>query len=197
MMVLGLAIHVGNHLKFRYGMWSSVLSERSSNYREFRNLVDNLKGLCKDGSLRGCKVFFVPTRSLDTFPGDLAWEMLRSVEKEGYRIIRPQDEERFDLSPEEYKTMHLVVRDGDHLTIPFQCEPCHFRNLKGTDPSKRSEDILLLRIIIRANVDELWSRDPGTVNATLRERRKIDVIGRKLGVNDVLPSMGPFPLKDT
>ena len=27
--------------------------------------------------------------------------------------------------------------------------------------------------------------------------RKLEVIGRKLGMNDVLPAMGPFPLKDT
>ena len=51
----GATIHVGTHLRFRYGQWFSALGERSSNYRELFNLVDTLEGLCNDGSLRGCE----------------------------------------------------------------------------------------------------------------------------------------------
>ena len=80
--------------------------------------------------------------------------------------------------------------------IPFQCELCRFRNLKEIDPRRRSEDLLLPRTIRRANIDAFWSREPGTVNSTLRESRKVEVIGRTLGMNDDLLAMDPFPLKD-
>ena len=33
------------------------MSERSSNYRELRNILDNLKGLCEDRKLKGCELF--------------------------------------------------------------------------------------------------------------------------------------------
>ena len=74
-------------------------------------------------------------------------------QEERYRVIQPQDEEGFDLTTAEDRTRHLVARNGDHLMIPFQCELCHFRNLKGCDPRNVKEDILLIRTIRRANVD--------------------------------------------
>ena len=87
--------------------------------------------------------------------------------------------------------------NGDHFIILFQYELCHLRNLKGADPRRGVEDVVLLRTIIRANVDAFWSREPGTVDETLREIRKLEVISRKLGVNDVLPAISTFPLKYT
>ena len=33
------------------------MSERSSNYRELRNILDDLKGLCEDRKLKGCELF--------------------------------------------------------------------------------------------------------------------------------------------
>ena len=81
--------------------------------------------------------FLVSTRSLNSLPRDLVRKVLRSVERRKYRIIQPQDEEGFDLSWEEDKTRYLVARNGHHLMIPFQCELCHFRNLKGTDPRRK------------------------------------------------------------
>ena len=118
-------------------------------------------------------------------------------QEERYRVIQPQDEEGFDLTTEEDRTRHLIARNGDHLMIPFQCELCHFRNLKGCDPRNVKEDILLIRTIRRANVDAFWSREPGTVEATRRESRQILVVGNRLGLENVLPAMGPFPLTDT
>ena len=95
-----------------------------------------------------------------------------------YIIIQPQDEEGFNLSSEENKSRHLVARNGDHLMIPFQYELYHFRNLKAADPRRGSEDILLLRTIRRENVDVFCSRKSRTVEATLKEIRKIEVIGK-------------------
>ena len=42
----GAAIHLGDDLQFRYGQWVTAISEKSSNYRELRNLVDTLEGFC-------------------------------------------------------------------------------------------------------------------------------------------------------
>ena len=55
----------------------------------------------------------------------------------------------------------------------------------------------MIRTIRRANVDAFWSREPGTVEATRRESRNILVVGNRLGLENVLPVMGPFPLIDT
>ena len=53
----GAAIHLEDGLHFRYGQWASSISEKSSNYRELRNLVDTLEGLCANGKLKGCELF--------------------------------------------------------------------------------------------------------------------------------------------
>ena len=51
-------IHIGDNLQFRYGQWASVLSEKSSNYRELWNLVDTLEGLGEgERELKGCELF--------------------------------------------------------------------------------------------------------------------------------------------
>ena len=49
----GVSIHIGDDLQFRYGQWTSVLSEKSSNFCELRNLVDTLEGLCERGEIEG------------------------------------------------------------------------------------------------------------------------------------------------
>ena len=49
-------------------------------------------------------------------------------------MVRPQEEEGFDLTLESDKGRHMSARNGDHLMIPFQCELCHYRNLKKMDP---------------------------------------------------------------
>ena len=38
-------------------MWATAISEKSSNSRELRNLVDTLEGLCESGKLKGCELF--------------------------------------------------------------------------------------------------------------------------------------------
>ena len=117
--------------------------------------------------------------------------------KEEYRIVHPQDEERFDLISEEKYSRNLVARNDDHLIIPVQCELCRFKNLKGFSPGKRCEEVLLLCTIRRANVDAFWSRDLETVKNTLKESRKIVSVSNKFSLNTILLIIGPFPLKDT
>jgi hypothetical protein len=59
-------------------------------------------------------------------------------------------------------------RNGDNLVCPFQCELCHFRNIKKCDPfASHLKDLSLLCGIRRANLDAFWARRPGTVKINL------------------------------
>ena len=46
------------------------------------------------------------------------------------------------------------------------------------DPKRSQEDANLLKTIRRANLDGLCAREPGTVEATKREGRKLVMLGR-------------------
>ena len=48
----GAVIHIGDHLRFRYEQWATILSEKTSNYPELRNIVDTLEVLCEDGKIK-------------------------------------------------------------------------------------------------------------------------------------------------
>ena len=92
----------------------------------------------------------------------------------------------------------LSARDGDHLMVMFQCDLCHFRNIQQRDPNRRNaSDAILLSCIRRATLDAMWSREPSTVGANLREWHRGQTLGREiLGIESVMPALGPFPLKD-
>ena len=90
----------------------------------------------------------------------------------------------------------MFAKNGDHLLIPFQCDLCHYRNLKGMDPIGVKADDILLRTIKRANLDIFCSREPGTVSATRNGSLKLAEIRMRLGLDNMLPVMGPFLLKD-
>ena len=97
------------------------------------------------------------------------------------------------------KDRFLIGREGDHLVTMFQCDLCHFRNMVGRSPQASfGSDDLLLRFIRRANLDALWSREPGTIKNTAREVRNLRDKARIFGLdaNQMLPKMGPFPVRD-
>ena len=55
----------------------------------------------------------------------MAWNLLRAVER-GFiddNLLEADDVMRFKNA-----------RDGDHMMVPFQCDICHFQNLKGQMP---------------------------------------------------------------
>ncbi len=104
---------------------------------------------------------------------------------DGVIIPRADDESRF-----------RTARPGDHLLIPFQCELCHFRNLKGRDPNSLDQDKELLAYIRRANLDAFWSREPGTVSNNLSLLKRTGKTASKFGLEECFPTMGPYPLKD-
>jgi hypothetical protein len=59
-------------------------------------------------------------------------------------------------------------RNGDNLVCRFQCDLCHFRNIKKRDPfSSDLRDLRLLCGIRRANLDAFWARIPGTVKSNI------------------------------
>ena len=61
--------------------------------------------------------------------------------------MKPQEEEGFEFTSEKDRERNLHARNGGHLMISFHCDLRHFRNLKGTDPRRKSEVFLLLRTI--------------------------------------------------
>lgn len=93
-----------------------------------------------------------------------------AAENEGYRIVKLQEEEDFELTSEKNRERNLNAGNGDHLMVSFQCDLCHFRNLNGKDPQRKSEDFLLLRTIRRASSDAFWLRELDTVEATRKDR---------------------------
>ena len=89
-------------------------------------------------------------------------------------------------------------RNGDHLTAPFQCETCHFRNIMGRDPVHYCvEDIEILEFARRASLDAFWDRAAGTIENNFREVRHLEKHCSRLRMPSVVPPMGPYPLEDT
>ncbi len=94
--------------------------------------------------------------------------------------------------------LFMKARSGDTLMTPFQCELCHFRNIKGRDPHLHNErDVLALDMIRRANLDAFWARSTSTVKSNLTDSRQLLKHSVRLwGVVPSLPDQGPFELKD-
>lgn len=90
------------------------------------------------------------------------------------------------------------ARNGDHFMVPFQCDLCHFRNLQGRNPQLHvRQDTALLVAIRRASLDSFWSRETTTVNKNRGALRRLNSISNdNLGLDQVLPPLGPHPVKD-
>ena len=82
---------------------------------------------------------------------------------------------------------------------PFQCEPCHVRNILGRDPqSNLASDMRLIKLIQRANLDVFWCSEPKTVAGTLREAKRGLDIATSLGFrNSLFTPLGPHALEDS
>jgi hypothetical protein len=118
---------------------------------------------------------------------DKYFPIRRPTDEDGYVVIVPRDRDRF-----------MFGRAGDQLLTTFQCDTCHFRNINFRSPRPNGEDALLMKFIRRANLDALWSREPGTVNNTRRDLENLSTKAKILGIDEerMLPAMGPFPLTD-
>jgi hypothetical protein len=104
------------------------------------------------------------------------------------------DEDGFEADESRFRR----ARNGDSLLTPFQCDVCHFRNIKHCDPRiGDKKDVRLLKDIRVANLNDFWVREPSTVVANLKDVRTMEKIGEEIyGFDSVGPPMGPFPLED-
>ena len=114
----------------------------------------------------------------------------------------------YDLDDSLVDESHLVEEDsgrfkqgrnGDHLITPFQCDECHFYNMKHRRaiPGLATDDLLLL-CIRRASLDAFWSRERSTVGSNLKEARKYLDNMCLLGIENIaFPPKGPHPQEDT
>ena len=88
--------------------------------------------------------------------------------------------------------------DGAFLVVPFQCDFCWFRNLKHQDFDPVSYcDRRLMCYIRRANLDLIWSRSPSTIASVRRNFANLLQSWKDISVTPSLPSLGPWPVKDT
>jgi hypothetical protein len=88
------------------------------------------------------------------------------------------------------------------LLCPFQCDLCHFRNLKGRDPLRSDyTDRNLTTAIRRANLDAFWGRRPSTVTsnmyAMLKVVRTMQSQYGVMGDRQYFSPQGPHPLSDS
>ena len=94
--------------------------------------------------------------------------------------------------------MYERVRSGYHLLTHFQFDKCHFRIIQERYPDAMYvKDGILLIKIIRAPLDELWSREPGMVKSNSTMVKSLGKVeGNELGMWTWLPPMGPFQIVD-
>jgi hypothetical protein len=116
------------------------------------------------------------------------------MEEDGTPVVRSlRDKNRF-----------IIGRNGDHLVCPFQCDLCHFRNIKRRNPKAGNyQDQTLLTGIRRCNLDALWGREAGTVSSNLSVMLDcVNLSDLRFGVNELsqsslFPPQGPHPVEDT
>ena len=92
---------------------------------------------------------------------------------------------------------YLVARDGDSILIPFECDTCIFRKLRGTNPNVRSPtDKYLLSCIRRMNLDTFWSSSEGTVRGNRYKINKMLKFSQSVGLKGSFIHEGPLPPHD-
>ena len=131
-----------------------------------------------------CAKCYVPT-TWDKYP-------VKVLRKEDGAVVicRLQDKDNF-----------LRVQNGDHLMSPIQCDLCHFRNMKGSDPLMDGNlDRNLLMAIPRINLDSFWGRASSTVSNNLYSMLNIVCTMRNqfgvLSDTSYFPLQGPHPLEE-
>ena len=112
--------------------------------------------------------------------------------------IYEADDDELGIPCEEGQMEYRTARNGDHFICPFQCDLCHFRNIKKRDPRAHSKfDYSLMVAIRRGSLDAFWGRRSGTVSNTRRGVQTIlDISQGVYGINNILPDMGPYRLED-
>jgi hypothetical protein len=91
----------------------------------------------------------------------------------------------------------LHARNGDHAMIPFECDVCIFRKIRGRSPLEGDPiDALLTGCIRRANLDAFWSSASATVNGN-RDRLVAGLrLSELVGLQGPYVHEGPLPDHD-
>jgi hypothetical protein len=91
------------------------------------------------------------------------------------------------------------AREGDHLLCGFQCDECHFINMKGRPPKAGNlYDELVLVCVRRASLDTLWARERSTVYSNRLEGLRYLEICKSMGLEEeAYPPRGPYPCVDS
>jgi hypothetical protein len=126
---------------------------------------------------------------------------VKQKEKFERKSTSDEDQERLQRAwgnkhraPDEY----LRGRDGDHLLVPFECDLCIFRKLRGKDPWSVSEqDKLLLGCIRRISLDAFWSRASSTVLGHRDRMKQALALSESVGLEGPYVHWGTMPLSDT
>ncbi len=121
-----------------------------------------------------------------------------SGDDDGFHIQEIEDESCKRWRRAKDETRFKAARNGDHLVVPFQCDSCIFRLLKGRKARTTNEkDLLLLKCIRRVNLDAFWAREPGTVRSQLSGTLAGVRMSEKVGLDPEFMARGPFPSVDT
>lgn len=113
--------------------------------------------------------------------------------------LLPEDEDGVIMEDTKDEGRFLIGCNGDNLVTPFHCDLCHFRNMLNRDPVENlAQDVRLLKLIHRANLDMLQSRETKTMNNNLLSCRQGTYIAASLGLKAKLfKPMGSFLLEDS
>ena len=77
--------------------------------------------------------------------------------------------------------------------VPFECDLCIFRKLRGTDPeANSSQDLLLGTCIRRMNLDAFWSRAKSTVYQNKRQLMNSLELSAMVGLQGSYEHAGPY-----
>jgi hypothetical protein len=81
--------------------------------------------------------------------------------------------------------------------MAFQCDGCHFVNIKKRHSVATSQKDKFLLVLIRvASIDAFWSVEPSTVATNSSQARRMEAIGEECGMDSVSPPLGPFRIED-
>ncbi len=108
--------------------------------------------------------------------------------------IKDEQESVWHKEEERQRRLMQGVK-GAHLSTPFQCETCWYRNLEGRDPRDGESD-LMLACIRRANLDVMAGKSPLTIRGHLVETIAVLRNAERINRTPSYHPRGPFPLGD-
>jgi hypothetical protein len=141
-------------------------------------------------------------RGLDRCVGAWHAACFRQHEKDVFPVLGVQDVDAAlvdeSLLEDEDPMRFREAREGDHLLCPFQCDRCHFVNMRKREPRDLNIfDLLVLTCIRRAILDSVWARERLTVNSNRLEGVRYLGICTSMGMEEeAYPARGPYPIVD-